>query len=618
MRDIDVLVVAEKPGVAKAFADFLSNGQVRIERINGVPVRFFKRNGEIWASIGVSGHLMDFDFPEEYNKWRSIDPRQLFFIKPKQKIRKGSWKYVKVLQVLGKRAREVILALDADVEGESIAFEVIKILCGVNPRIRFKRAWFNAVTKQDILKAVERFKDPDPKMANKAFARMQVDLTIGAAFTRTLTLLVEKKAPRIFPRGKFLSYGPCQTPVLYLVVKRALEREQFKKKKLYTLEAIVVIEGKILKLVYAKGPLEKKEDAVKILEAIKDEKIGVIKLAEYKHKEILPPEPLNTIELERRASRFLNIRSKEALDIAEDLYQNGLISYPRTETTIYPPTIDVNGIARNFSQHLEYGSYVRIHLIPRMPISPRQGKEDDKAHPPIHPVKAVSHDFVVKSFGSKAWRLYDLVVRHFLATLSRESIIENQRIVVDIGGYEFKIDGLKIVREGFYKIYPFGKPRERILPYVVEGDLVEVKSIKLVERETRPPPFLSEAEVLKLMKKYGIGTDATMQDHIHTNIQRKYFVIKNKRCIPTNLGLVLAATLHSIVPEIVEPEVRGKMEAELVRIAKGEKELEEVVDFIKSNFLKYYDKLVSNSHVLAEKLIEALQQVYWNKEPKKI
>ncbi len=615
---IDVLVVAEKPGVAKAFAEFLSNGRIRVEKIGGVPVRFFERNGEVWASIGVSGHLMDYDFPEEFNSWRSVDPRQLFFIKPKQKIRKSSWKYVKALQILGKQAKEVILALDADVEGESIAFEVIKILRGVNPGIRFKRAWFNAVTKQDILRAVEKFREPDPKMANKAFARMQVDLTIGAAFTRALTLLVEKKAPKIFPRGKFISYGPCQTPVLYLVVKRALEREKFKKKKLYTLEATALIEGKKLKLAYAKGPLEKKEEALKILKAIRDEKVGVIKLAEYRHREVLPPEPLNTIELERRASRFLNIRSKEALDIAEDLYQNGLISYPRTETTIYPPTIDVNKIAKGFGQHSEYGSYVRIHLIPRMPISPRQGNEDDKAHPPIHPVKPASRNFIVKKFGIKAWKLYDLIVRHFLATLSRESVIENQRIVVDIGGYEFKIDGLKIVREGFYKIYPFGKPGERILPYVLEGDLVEIKSIRLVERETKPPPFLSEAEVLKLMKKYGIGTDATMQDHIHTNIQRKYFTIKNKRCIPTNLGLALATTLHSIVPEIVEPEVRGKMEAELVRIAKGEKQPEEVVEFIKDNFLKYYDKLVSNSHVLAEKLVEALRQVYWSKESKKI
>lgn len=617
MNSIDVLVVAEKPGVAKAFAEFLSNGRVRVERISGVPVRFFERNGEVWASIGVSGHLMDYDFPEEYNKWRSIDPRQLFFIKPQQKIRKGSGKYVRALRILGKKAREVILALDADVEGESIAFEVIKILRSVNPRIRFKRAWFNAVTKEDILRAVEKFKEPDPKLANKAFARMQVDLTIGAAFTRALTLLVEKKDPRIFPRGKFLSYGPCQTPVLYLVVKRAIEREQFKKKKLYTLEAKALIEGEKVKLTYSKGPLEKKEEIIRVLETVRDKKVGVVKVAEYRHKEILPPVPLNTLELERRASRFLNIRSKEALDIAEDLYQNGLISYPRTETTIYPPTIDVNEIARNFSQHPEYGLYVRIHLLPRMPISPRQGDEDDKAHPPIHPVRPASRDFVVKKFGVKAWKLYDLIVRHFLATLSRESIVEQQKIVVDIGGHDFKIEGLKIIREGFYKIYPFEKPRERVLPYVLEGDLVEIESVKLIERETKPPPFLSEAEVLRLMKKYGIGTDATMQDHIHTNIARKYFVIRNKRCIPTNLGTALATALHSIVPEIVEPEVRGKMEAELVRIAKGEKHPEEVVEYIKKNFLAYYDKLVSNSNVLAEKLVEALKRVYWSGELKK-
>jgi len=610
MEDIDVLIVAEKPGVAKAFAEFLSEGSVRIVRLNGVIVRFFHRDGLKWASIGVSGHLMDYDFPKEYNKWHSIDPRQLFFIKPYHKIRDGSRRYIRALQTLGRKSKTVILALDADVEGESIAFEVMKILKNTNPRLEFKRAWFNAVTRQDILKAIQELKEPNPHLANKAFARMQVDLTIGAAFTRTLTLLVEKKNPRILPRGKFISYGPCQTPVLYLVVKRAIERENFQKRKLYNLEVDALIEGKKVKLVYEKGPLEKKEEIKKIFEEIKREKQGVIVLTQYSHNEVQPPEPLNTIELERRASRFLNIRSKEALDIAEDLYQDGLISYPRTETTIYPPTIDVNLIARGFSKHPDYGLYVRVNLMPRMPINPRQGSEDDKAHPPIHPVKSATKDYVAKKYGVKAWRLYDLVVRHFLATLSREAVVEHQKIVVSIKGYRFKATGLKVIREGFYKIYPLGKPREKLLPYVLEGDIVQMEKIRIVERETKPPPFLSEAEVLKLMKRYGIGTDATMQDHIHTNIERRYFTIKNKRCIPTKLGLALATTLHSIVPEIVEPEVRGKIEAELAHIAQGRKRAEEVVEYVKKNFLAYYDKLIAKSSLLSDKLIEALKHVY--------
>ena len=606
---IDVLVVAEKPGVARAFARYLSKGRARAKRVAGVPVYVFSRNGETWACMGVSGHLMDYDFPEEYNKWRYVDPRQLFFVEPVRVLREGSGKYVKALRILGRHAKRVILAPDADVEGESIAFEVMDVLKRVNPRASFERARFNAVTERDLRRAVEELSRPDRKLAEKAFTRMKIDLTIGAAFTRALTLLVERGDPRALPRGKFLSYGPCQTPVLFLVVQRALERERFQKRKYYVVEATAVVGGVELKLSCTRGPIDKKEEALELRSKAKRAEGGVVKLAEYWHEDVLPPEPLNTVELERRASKFLDVRPREAMDVAEDLYQEGLISYPRTETTIYPPTLDLIEIARSFSKHSVYGRYVR-GLLSRGDIAPRQGREDDKAHPPIVPLKSVEREYVVKRFGERGWRLYDLVVRHFLATLSSLAVVEKQRIVAEFGGVEFEVRGLRVLREGFYRIYPFEIPRERALPYVVEGDPVELVEVGVAERTTRPPPYLSESELLRLMKRYGIGTDATMQDHIQTNVERKYFVVRNKRCIPTPLGKVLATSLHGIVPEIVVPEVRGRIERELASIAEGARRGGEVFRRVREEFLRYYDKLMAGRELLSERLLSALREVY--------
>ena len=605
---IDVLLVAEKNSVAKAFAKLTSEGGYQVIKVYGLPAYKYRRGGKLWISFGVSGHLMDYDFEEQYNNWHSINPRLLFKLKPIRIIRREAVKYVKALQFLGQRALMVILALDADTEGESIAFEVMEIIRKVNPWVTFKRAWFSAITKHDLETALNNLIEPNPNLANKAFARMQIDLTIGAAFTRFLTLLVEKRVPWLLPRGSFLSYGPCQSPVLYLVVERALKREQFKSEKYYTLYAYVRVGNRILKLSYKGDKIKTYQEALSLRERVLKSKYGIVTKAEYIIKEHSPPEPLNTIELERRASKFLNIRSKKALDLAEDLYRDGLISYPRTETTIYPPTLNLKEIAYMFINSPIYGSYVR-KLLYSASLIPTRGKEDDKAHPPIYPTKCVSKEYVIRKFGAKGWKLYDFIVRHFLATLSKPTRIEHQTIEIDFSGVRFRINGLKVTEQGYLEIYPYERPSEVHLPRVKLYERLPLLKVEIVERKTEPPPYLSESELLKLMKKYGIGTDATMQDHIHTNIKRKYFYIEKKRCIPTPLGKAVATTLYSIVPEIVKPEVRGEIERELKEIALGKRDPNEVVETVKKRFLQYFDRLAMQSDRVSEKLIEALKQM---------
>ena len=604
----DVVVVAEKPGVAKAFAEYLSNGRYRRVEVEGVRVYEFSYGGGRWASVGVRGHLMDFDFPREYNNWKSVNPRKLFFIHPVRVIRKGMWKYVKALRRLARSTKLVILALDADVEGEAIAFEVMEIMYRANPSLEFRRAWFSAVTRSDLLGALTKLRSPDRKLADKAFARMMLDLTIGAAFTRALTLMVERRNCRL-PKGRFLSYGPCQTPVLYLVVRRALERESFVKKKFYEIVGEFEYDG-----VRFKAKLEKKfesrSEAESLAEELRSAGTGRVVKASYREKVVKPPEPLATVELERRASRFLDIRPKRVMEIAEDLYQEGLISYPRTDTTIYPPTLNLRALASKFVNWEDVGSYVRRHILSRSRITPRQGSEDDGAHPPIYPLKSASRNAVVGRFGEDGWKLYDLVVRHFLATLSPPMLVEKQEVVVGVMGVKLVARGLKVVDPGYTSIYPFEKPREAVLPYLLEGDELKILRINVVRAETRPPPYLSEAELLRLMKKYGIGTDATMQDHIHTNVKRKYFRVVRRRCIPTPLGRALALALQEVVPEALMPEVRGRMEASLKAIAEGLREPGEVVREVKGRFYEYLQRLLEAEERIAPILMNALKEVY--------
>lgn len=606
----DAVIVAEKPAVALAFARYLGEGGYRRVSVEGVKAYVFRNGGGEYVSIGLVGHILDFDFPRKFNDWSSVDPKQLFTVSPVLVVREGAYKYVRALKTLAEQTRRVILALDADVEGEGIAFEVIRVMSQVNPSLEFKRAWFSAVTRQDIVNAFRNLREPNELWAKKVFARMVVDLTIGASFTRLLTLTVEKRGSSL-PRGKFLSYGPCQTPVLYLVVKRDLEREQFKKKKYYVLTAELEAEDGVFTASATLG--EDREKAQALYSKLKEVGQAVVADAEAQVVEMSPPVPLNTVELERRASVFLNMRPKEALAIAERLYQYGYISYPRTETTIYPPTLNLAGILAMFTGWEDAGWYARKLL--EKGFTPTRGREDDKAHPPIYPTRAAGKAELTRALGEKAWLLYELVARHFLATLSEKALVERQRITVRLNGVELVAEGRRVVYEGFFYVYRYARPEEKLLPYLVEGDAVKVRKLKLEERTTQPPPYLSESELLALMKRYGIGTDATMQDHIHTNVERRYFVIRNKRCIPTPLGKTLILSLLDVEPRLVLPEIRGRMEAQLAKIASGEREAEDVVSEIKREFLEYYENLSSKIEVVSEKLAPVVEEVYRPAEP---
>ncbi|RLE94341.1 MAG: type IA DNA topoisomerase, partial [Thermoprotei archaeon] len=210
----------------------------------------------------------------------------------------------------------------------------------------------------------------------------------------------------------------------------------------------------------------------------------------------------------------------------------------------------------------------------------------------------------------KGWRLYDLVVRHFLATLSPPMRVESQRVEVEAAGLKLSAKGLRVLDPGYTLVYHYERPRESPLPRLSVGQEVEIVNVKVAEGETRPPPYLSESELLKLMKRYGIGTDATMQDHIHTNVERRYFRVVRKRCIPTSLGRALIAALSEVVPEAVLPEVRGRMEAELRAIVEGLKEPDEVIREVKERFYEYLQRLRKSEEKVAEKLVKAVREVF--------
>ena len=538
---------------------------------------------------------------------KKVDPQILFQVEPIRIIERTSNRYVEALKTLARHAENIYLALDADTEGESISFEVIDIIRKINPYGEFKRLWFNSTVKEELLRALKDPQTPQKLLAEKCFARMKVDLIIGAAYTRLLTIAVQRSDAYALPFGRFLSYGPCQSPTLYLVVERAWQREKFKTKKFYNIKAEIEIYGAIYEAEYIKRKIKEKEAAEKIYNKIKDTKEAIVTKYTKSKRQKNPPKPLATLDLETRASRFLNIRAKRTLDLAEELYRNGYISYPRTETEIYSPKLKLKEKLEMFKKHPNYKEYA-AKLLSKKTLKPTRGKRDDKAHPPIHPTRAATKEEITRRINNQAWRLYDLIVRHFMATLDEEAEIETSKAELNINNEKFILKGTLISKLGYLTVYPYEKQNEEYLPKLSKDEKFKVLKIKILEGKTEPPPHLSEAQLLKKMDKYGIGTDATKQDHIHNNIKRGYFYIEKKRCIPTPLGIAIIEALHEITPEVVKPEVRGFMEKMFNQIASGEKTMDEVVNKAREYFLERYIKLKEKEDEIAKKIIPVIRQ----------
>jgi DNA topoisomerase-3 len=197
--------------------------------------------------------------------------------------------------------------------------------------------------------------------------------------------------------------------------------------------------------------------------------------------------------------------------------------------------------------------------------TPRTGK-DAGDHPPITPTRAAGGEL-----SGDAWRLYELVARHFVASLSSDCVYLQTTISVDIGTEQFTCTGQRVIDPGFTVVLPWLSPNEEeSVPDVSTGDMLKVDQLMVVERKTSPPSYLSESELITLMEKHGIGTDASIPVHINNICERNYVTIGNGRqLVPTSLGIVLIHGYQKIDPELALPTMRGAIEKQLDLIALG-------------------------------------------------
>ncbi|XP_051905164.1 DNA topoisomerase 3-alpha [Hippocampus zosterae] len=567
-----VLCVAEKNDAARGISEIMSNGMSvrreglsRFNKIYEYEYHLFGQNVTV-AMTSVSGHLLGLEFKAPYHKWHSCNPVLLFDAEVEKYCPDGMIQIKRTLEKEVRQCQALIIWTDCDREGENIGFEIINVCKAVKPNLQVFRAKFSEITPNSIRRACETLSEPDVNISDAVDVRQELDLRIGASFTRFQTLRLQK----IFPlslANQLISYGSCQFPTLGFVVERFKAIQAFVPETFYKIKVLHEVEEDTVEFGWKRHRLFNHTACLVLYQICLEDPLATVTSVASKPKSKWRPLPLDTVELEKLASRKLRISAKETMKIAEKLYSQGFISYPRTETNIFPASLALRPLVEEQMQNPDWGAFAQRVLEQPGGPNPRQGKNSDQAHPPIHPTKHTS------TLQGNEGRVYEFVVRHFLACLSQDALGQETVVDIDIAQEKFSTSGLMIVARNYLDVYPYDRWSAKVIPVYEQGSQFQPSTIEMVDGQTSPPQLLTEADLISLMEKHGIGTDATHADHIETIKSRMYVgLTPDQRFLPGELGMGLVEGYNAMGYEMSKPHLRAELEADLKLVSEGRKD----------------------------------------------
>jgi DNA topoisomerase-1 len=574
------LIVAEKNISARRIAEILSEGK-RISETKDAGVSTYSFGDT--TTVGLRGHVVEIDFEPGYSNWRSEEatPRHLIDAKtikiPTEK------KIVSLLQKLSRKADRVTIATDFDTEGELIGKEAYELVRAVNPKVTIDRARFSAITSQELKHAFSHTTDLDFALAAAGEARQSIDLMWGASLTRFISLAARRGGQNI------LSVGRVQTPTLSMIVDREKEIEAFVPEKYWQLSLDFEKKGEIIEARHTNGRFHEKavaeqaRDRTKAPLLVREVKFGV--------KQDRAPSPFDTTTYIVAAAR-LGLSAANAMRIAEDLYMNGFISYPRTDNTVYPPSLDIDGILKTlrnspFKKDIDW-------VIANRRAVPTRGKKSSTDHPPIHPTGGATRE----QLGDDAFRVYELVLRRFLATLSPDAMWKTLKLLFDAGGEEYTTTGGQLTEPGWHAVYPFSEARETLLPEFTAGEQLPIKSVNLEEKETQPPARYTQSKLIQRMEELGLGTKSTRHEVIAKLVSRKY--VEGTPLRPTLVGRVVTESLEQHADAITKPLMTQTLESHMQLIKESQRTREDVIRESREMLHHAFDQLEANQQVIGD------------------
>jgi DNA topoisomerase-1 len=587
------LIISEKPNAANKIASALAEGKPIKENLKGAPYYKITRGKKDIVIACAVGHLYGLDQKKGTKKWDF----PVFDIEwqPAHETRKQaafSKKYLQAIKKLAKEADEFIVATDLDTEGEVIGLNVIRYACKRKDAQRMK---FSTLTKEDL---VEAFENRSPTiewgLANAGEARHYLDFFNGVSYSRALT-----SAYKTTGGFKILSIGRVQGPALKIIVDREKEIKAFKPTPYWQIELNGIVNKGGITAWHIKDKFWEKKEAEQVMNNVKGKKQGTIDKVEKTQFKQFAPNPFDLTALQIEAYRVFKIQPKETLSIAQDLYTSGYISYPRTSSNQLPAKIGYSKILSLLKKQPNYNDLCS-QLLKKKKLFPNNGKKTDPAHPAIYPTG------IVPSLGEeKTSKIYDLIVRRFMATFGEPALRETMKIHIDVNKEIFISKGTRTIEKGWFVYYAnYVRLEEEELPKVKEQDIVNVKKITLHEKETLPPKRYTPASIIKELEKRSLGTKATRANIIDTLFHRHY-VYGTKSIEATQLGINTIKTLEKYVPKIIDEALTRHFEEEMEEIREGKKKKEVILEEAKDAIIKVTKDFRKHEKEIGENLKKA-------------
>jgi len=567
---MSTLVIVESPTKAKTIRNYLPRGY-RVEASMG-HVRDLPQSaseipasvkGEDWAKIGVN---VDADFEPLY-----VIPQD------KKKV-------VKALKEALNGADELVLATDEDREGESISWHLLQVL---KPKVPIKRMVFHEITEEAIQSALSQCRTVDEQVVRAQETRRILDRLVGY----TLSPLLWKKI------ATGLSAGRVQSVAVRLLVRRERERRAFRKGTYWDLKATLAKDKTPFeaKLVTLRGTriatgadfdettgqvtagrnvlLLNEAEARSLQDRLQDE-IWTVTNLEERPTTRKPSAPFTTSTLQQESNRKLKLSARDTMRTAQSLYEQGYITYMRTDST----NLSQQAIAA--ARACVEQMYGKEYLSPQPRQYSTKSKGAQEAHEAIRPAGNTFRTPQETGLSGRELKLYELIWKRTVATQMAEARQTHVTVQIQAGEAGFRATGKRIDFPGFFRAYVEGsddpdaaiEDQEVILPRLQSGDHPECQELEAIGHETQPPARYTEASLVKTLESEGIGRPSTYATIIGTIIDRGYAQMVTNSLVPTFTAFAVTGLLEKYFPDLVDTKFTARMEQTLDEISTGEAE----------------------------------------------
>lgn len=556
-KTVPSLVIVESPTKAKTIAKFLD------------------KNYKVESSYG---HVRD--LPKSK---LGIDLDNNF--EPQYIIPKKSQKRVTLLKKEAAKAKEVILATDEDREGEAIAWHLVQVLDLKN----YRRIVFHEITKPAIQTALANPRDLNLSLVDAQQGRRVLDRLVGYKLS---PFLWEKIA-----RG--LSAGRVQSVALRLIVEREEEIKKFVPQEYWTIIAeFKTAKGKftaelvkVAETTLDKLDIKNETEAENIADDLRRSSFRVAQV-ENKETRKNPLPPFTTSTLQQAAAGRLGFSAQKTMFLAQELYENGYITYMRTDS------VNLSQEATAAAREWLNKNLGKEYTLTAARVFKNKSRLAQEAHEAIRPTDVnLTPGELPKLKGKNTERnhkrLYELIWRRFIASQMTQAVFDSMKVEILGKGkeeYLLRASGSTLKFDGFLKIWPV-KFEENELPPLAEGEKAELLEVNPAQHFTEPPPRYNEASLIKTLEQYGIGRPSTYAPIISVIKSRGYVEKNQGRFYPTEVGILVNKVLTENFSEIVDIGFTAKMEEELDEIAAGRIKWRDVVQEFYTPFSKHLTKM---------------------------